>query len=366
MRLVVTGGGTGGHVYPAIAVANAWMGIGPDHDALFVGAEGGMEARAAHAAGLPFEGIAATKLPPHFGPATFRALAATLRGTLQARRALVRARPAAVVSTGGYAGAAAACAAITMRVPVVLVEPNAVAGRATRWLGRWARRVCVAFEEAAAWFPRERTIVTGAPIRAGIVSRVDEGSARAHFGLPGEGIVLLVVGGSQGARTLNQAVAGALSALPEAVAVLHQTGLTDAEEARARAAAAGLAPPRYVARTYLELADMPLAYAAASLVFCRCGASSLAEATANGLPAIMTPLPTAFADHQTANARSLVRAGGGVLLAQRDLTPERLAEIAWGIAGDRERLRAMSDASRAVGRPDAADRVARVAQEVAR
>jgi len=364
--LVVTGGGTGGHIYPAIAVANAWRRLVPESDVLFVGACDGMEARVAPQAGIRFSGIVAAKLPGRPGPRSVVALATTLRGTLQARRILARLRPSVVVSTGGYAGAAAACAALATRTPVVLVEPNAVPGRANRWLGRWVQRVCVAFEEAAAWFPRDRTTVTGAPIRPDVVSAMPERDARAHFGLPEDGWVLLVVGGSQGARALNVAAVAALPLLPTSVAMLHQTGTADADASRARAAQAGLAAPRYVARSYFESAEMPIAYAAASLVLCRCGASSLAEASANGLPAIMVPLPTAFADHQTANARALERAGAGILVPQSELTAEKLAETVRGLTDAPERLEAMRNASRAAGRPGAAEQVARIALEVAR
>lgn len=360
MRIVVTGGGSGGHIYPALAVVEALRIYDPNLEPAFVGGAQGMEARLVPPTGIPFVGVTTRKLRKLVSPSTIGVLLALARGYGEASRFLRTFRPYAVVSTGGYVAAATAIAAARLRIPVVILAPDAVPGRTNLLVSRRADRICVMFEETLAVFPADRTVLTGLPIRSGIISDVPRSVARQSLGLSHERFTVLATGGSQGAMRLNEIVRGASRLLPNAVQILHQIGEKNVE------AAGGIQKGNAtcVQKPYLDANEMPLAYRAANLTVCRCGVGSLAEAAATGLPMLMVPLPTAYADHQTRNARAMERGGGGILLPQPELTPEKLAALIEELRANPNRLTAISAASRALGRPDAADRVARIALEV--
>jgi UDP-N-acetylglucosamine--N-acetylmuramyl-(pentapeptide) pyrophosphoryl-undecaprenol N-acetylglucosamine transferase len=223
-------------------------------------------------------------------------------------------------------------------------------------VSRRATRICIMFEEARAAFPADKTVLTGLPIRAGIVSDTSQAFARESLALDPARFTILATGGSQGAQRLNEIVQAAVGMLPPGIQALHQVGAKNMETAAAR--------PGYRPVPYLDSNQIPLAYRAADLTICRCGVGSLAEAAANGLPMLMVPLPTAYADHQTYNARAMERGGAGILLPQPDLTPKRLSAAITELRDDAARREQMSSASRSLGRPDAAEQVARIALEV--
>jgi UDP-N-acetylglucosamine--N-acetylmuramyl-(pentapeptide) pyrophosphoryl-undecaprenol N-acetylglucosamine transferase len=356
VRIVVTGGGSGGHIYPALAVVEGLRGLDPNLDPVFVGGTQGMEAQVVSPTGIRFVGVTTRKLRKLASPSTIGVLLALAKGYGEASRFLREFRPQAVVSTGGYVAAATAIAAARRRIPVVILAPDAVPGRTNLLVSRRATRICIMFEEARAAFPADKTVLTGLPIRTGIVSKQSQACARESLGLDPGQFTILATGGSQGAQRLNGIVQATVSMLPPGIQLLHQVGAKNMAAAEER--------PGYIAVPYLDADQIPRAYRAADVTICRCGVGSLAEAAANGLPMLMVPLPTAYADHQTHNARAMERGGAGILLPQPDLTPEKLVSAITELHADPPRLARMSAASRSLGRPDAAERVARIAFEI--
>ena len=353
-RLAITGGGTGGHLYPGIAVAEALLTRFPDaHVRFFAGDR--LERQVLPALGWPLEVIPARPLPRRAQPSAAAALAVTLWGAAVAARHLRAFRPQAVLATGGYVAGPVGLAARLLGIPLVVQEQNVIPGLTNRLLARWARAVSAPLGVGEG-FPSGRVVVTGVPVRSGALSG-DRARAAVAYGLLPERPTVLVLGGSQGAAGLNRLVTEALThlaALP--VQVLHQTGpdhlaWVQGEVAR-RVPQAVL---RHVAVPYIDtIGD---AYAAADLVVCRSGASTLAEVTAWGLPAVLIPYPHALAGEQEANARVLAQAGAAEVYRESDLPPTRLAERLGALLQDPERRRAMGEASRRLGRPDAAERV---------
>lgn len=323
--VVFSGGGTGGHLYPALALADALVRVRPDVRPFFIGASRGVEAdilprrRAEHAL-LPVEGF-----PRGGGLAGLRALPRLGVSLLRVADLFQALRPEAVVVTGGYAGGPAGMVAGLQRIPLVLQEQNAVPGVTTRLLSLWARRVHVAFPEAVAHMPalaRKRAVVSGNPVRP--AATVDQSRARAVFGLPTGGLILLVVGGSQGSAALNRTVLDALLRVhrgelsrPEGLSLLWSTGPRHHADVAAGLAAAG-APEWVKAVPYIH--DMDQALAAADVAVSRSGAMATAELLNQGLPAILVPLPTAAADHQARNAEALAAAGAAVMAPEEGLT----------------------------------------------
>ncbi len=353
--MIFTGGGTGGHLYPALAVAEAVRVLRPATEVLFVGTPDRIEARVVPAAGWRFAAIPAEGLsrrPLQAARALGRLGAAVARALALIRRE----RPRVVLGTGGYVSAPALLAARWAGVPVVLQEQNVVPGKVNRWIARWADTVAVSFPGGEAYFPPRELLLVGNPIRREVLA-LDRAAARMALDLPAEGPVLLVTGGSQGAKRINEAVA---TLAPRILAetpwtVVHVTGPTTHDAIGA--SLAGLVGPRW--RLYAYLEQMPEAIAASDLVINRAGATTLAELTAAGKPMILVPYPGA-GGHQRLNAEAAVAAGAALELADAACTPAGLGELLMPLLADPARLAAMAAASRAQGRPDAAERLARL------
>jgi len=352
--IVLTTGGTGGHIFPALAVAEALRARCPDVDILFVGGAG-PEGELATKAGLPFVGLPAQGI---FGRG-LRALAAPwwmARAFGMAVRLLKENRPDVVAGFGGYAGFIPVAAARLMGIATAIHEQNSVPGVTNKILGRFVDRVFVTYPDESRAFPSARTVRLGNPIRGGI--------AMAAAGLRETGgRRLLVLGGSQGARAVNDAVLAILPRLLDAgVAVRLQAGRADFDRASARAAALlsgrsqAADQPKVVIENFIE--DMAEAYACADLVLARAGATTLAEVTAAGKPSLLIPFPFATHDHQTVNAAFLARSGAAEVVAQKDLPGYDLAGAVIGLLDDPARLARLGQASAASALPDAADRIA--------
>jgi UDP-N-acetylglucosamine--N-acetylmuramyl-(pentapeptide) pyrophosphoryl-undecaprenol N-acetylglucosamine transferase len=355
---VITGGGTGGHLYPGLAIAEAIRRMAPDAEILFVGAAR-LDARVVPAEGWPFRAIAGRGLPRRPSTRMLAALAVNAWGAGQALRLLWRHRPDVVVATGGYVCAPVGAAAVALGIPLVLQEQNIRPGLANRLLARWAQWVSLPHGDAAKGLRARRVELTGVPLRRRALEG-DRARALARWRLESGRLTLLVLGGSQGAHSLNKATARLADLLmyEERLQILHQTGTADlawVREAIGHREHVGPPAIRHVASAFLDpIGD---AYACADLVLCRAGASTLAEVTAWGLPAIVVPYPHA-GGHQEDNAAILVRAGAALRVADADLAGARLAELVGALLADPARRGAMARASRALGHPDAAERVA--------
>jgi UDP-N-acetylglucosamine--N-acetylmuramyl-(pentapeptide) pyrophosphoryl-undecaprenol N-acetylglucosamine transferase len=350
MKLMILAGGTGGHVYPALAVADYLRTRG--HQIVWMGAPDSFEARVVGAQGIPMRYIRVAGLR---GKGVMRLLAAPLqllRALLQAARAIREERPDAVLGMGGFVAGPGGVASWLLRRPLLIHEQNAAPGLTNRWLARIARIVLEAFPGS---LPNARTI--GNPVRRGFAELPPAPQRLEHDGPPR----LLVVGGSQGARALNEQVPQALALLApvERPDVRHQAGRT-LDVAQRAYAAAGVE-----ARIDAFIDDMPAAMAWADLVVCRAGASTVAELSAAGCASLLVPFPHAVDDHQTRNAEYLLRAGAAALLPEREVTPAQLAALLRELLGDRLRLRRMGEAARAAAWPDATERIAVACLEAA-
>lgn len=349
------GGGTGGHLTPGLSVAEEIKRRLPEARLVFAGTGRFGEREWVLRHGFDF--VQSSSAPWGLGPVRApRFFARNAAGFLASLVGQARLAPRAVIGLGGYGSLAPGVAAVAMMRPLVLLEQNAVPGKANRVLSRWAREVYCAWEESASGLRRpERAIATGNPIRRALRERETTGAAE-RFGLDPEKQTLFVMGGSQGAAAVNRSVVGALEGLrgcADWLQVLHATGQPTFEEVRAAYQTSGI---RHCVTPFIQ--DMASAYAVADLVLCRAGGTSLAEITDAGLPSVLIPLPIAAHDHQSANARLVEQAGAAVAVGQDALTPEGTAGLVREILGDSERLEAMSAASRRVGRPEAAETVA--------
>jgi UDP-N-acetylglucosamine--N-acetylmuramyl-(pentapeptide) pyrophosphoryl-undecaprenol N-acetylglucosamine transferase len=359
MRVLLAGGGTAGHTSPLLATADALRRLAPDVEVTCLGTSRGLETRVVPAAGYPLELVPPVPLPRRPGVDLLK-VPGRLRGAVRETAAVLdRVRPDVVVGYGGYVSVPAYLAARRRRLPIVVHEQNSVPGIANKLGARLATRVAVSFPET----PLPGAEYVGLPIRT-MISRLDRpalrAEARASFGLDPERPTLLVTGGSQGARRLNQAVSGAAVELAAAgVQVLHAQGKHGgAEPAPARAGDAPSGPSvPYVVVDYIDRMD--LAYAAADLVVCRAGANSVTEAAAVGLPAVYVPLPIGNGE-QEHNARPVVDAGGGLLVPDAEVTSSWVAATVPALATDPERLAAMGAAASALVPRDADEALARI------
>ncbi|MFN3761576.1 MAG: UDP-N-acetylglucosamine--N-acetylmuramyl-(pentapeptide) pyrophosphoryl-undecaprenol N-acetylglucosamine transferase [Anaerolineae bacterium] len=373
MFLWMAGGGTGGHVYPGLAVLQALKEMGPV-EVLYVGGQGSVEERLVARAGLPFAGIPAGGL---HGLAPWRAarnLVRLARGFLAALRLGRRRRPDALFVTGGYASVPVALAARVLRVPILLYLPDIEPGLAVRFIARLATRIGATVEDSRAFLPAHKVVVTGYPVRPEFAG-IERTAAREALGLPDGERVLLVFGGSTGARSINQAVIENLEALLEVAHVVHVTGERDWRwvESSARllgphptpsgfaatgggAAAGGGGGVRYHPYPYLHGAAMGQALAAADLAVCRAGASTLGELPYFGLPAVLVPYPYAWR-YQRVNARWLASRGAAVVLEDAHLK-EELVPTVRSLLEDPARLARMREQALALARPDAAKSLA--------
>lgn len=356
-KMVIAAGGTGGHISPALAIAEHLARVEPECRMEFVCGTRPVELAIYQKAGV--EPVVMDIRPLSRGlrglPVNlFRLLRAlrTARGYLRVER------PDMVLGMGGYVCVPVVVGAVGQGIPTMIHEQNAVAGRANRWLGRRVRAIACAYEAAAGAFPASKCRVTGNPVRTAFVGG-DRGEALARWNLASEVPILLIFGGSQGARRLNEIVLDTLGPLDGAAADFGGLQLVwicgennfDALNERIR----NVSWDHLAIRLVPFVREMGLAYAAADLAVTRAGAMTLAEITANGIPAIVVPFPGATAGHQRLNARPLAKAGAALLVAEQDLHGGRLARELSALFSDRSRLEVMSRASRRLGRPGAAE-----------
>jgi UDP-N-acetylglucosamine--N-acetylmuramyl-(pentapeptide) pyrophosphoryl-undecaprenol N-acetylglucosamine transferase len=355
VKVLFAGGGTGGHLYPALAIADHLRRHRSNVECAFVGSTHGLESRLVPQNGFVLHTIPGSGFRRMGLVGRLRFFVSFAGGLASSLRLVQRFAPDVVVATGGYASLAAGLAAAILRRPLVVQEQNSIPGLANRLLGRLAREVHVAFRGCERYF-RRPVHLTGNPLRDEIVH-----PPPPLAGLPAGVPVVLVIGGSRGARSINTAIAAAIPYVAATTRVhwLWQTGELD----YSRLAPDWQAAPDVRLRAYFD--DVAAALVAATLLVCRAGAMTLAEITALGKPAILVPFPGAVDDHQTANARELVEAGAAVLLPDSELSGERLAREVRTLLADPERLARMRQASLGLARPRATeDLVAAIERQV--
>ncbi|MDN5346814.1 MAG: UDP-N-acetylglucosamine--N-acetylmuramyl-(pentapeptide) pyrophosphoryl-undecaprenol [Clostridia bacterium] len=363
MRFLVTGGGTGGHVYPALAIARGLREAVSGAEILYVGTKKGLEARVVPQAGFNFTTITVEGFERRLFWRNIPRLGRLAVGLAQALAILRRFRPGVVVGTGGYVCGPVCLAAAFLKIPLVLHEQNAHPGLTNRVLAQFARTVCLTFAEATHRLPRRpEIVVTGLPVRSEILqTSADEG--RRFFNFRPDQTVLLATGGSQGAKSLNEAMLPVIREVARRpdIALIHLTGQNGYEAVRHEVEKAGI---RLDANGNIRLLpylyEMEYALAASDLVIGRAGASFLAEITARGLPAILIPYPYAAANHQEHNARFLARKGAAMVIPDRELRGHRLWEAVQRLLEDRQKLAAMAVASAALGKPRALEEIIKV------
>ncbi len=347
---VMAGGGTGGHVIPALAVARELRARG--HSARFIGTRRGMESKLVPAENFPIEWIEIGGLKRVGLQRTLSTLAELPWSVWQAARMLDRAKPAAVFSMGGFVAGPVLLAALWKRVPVVVMEPNAVPGFTHRKLARFVARALVSFPETARWFPEGRTEVTGMPVREEFFAVPPKP--------PGKVLTVLITGGSQGSRALNQAVEESWPIWKFPVRLVHQTGAPSFEEIAPRFRAS-----KVEGEILPFIEDMPRVFTEADLVVSRAGMGAVSELAAAGKPSILVPLPTASDQHQLRNAEALEKAGAARLIDQSQFTGARLVEEVTRLANQAGALEKMGEAARSFGRAGAAKRAAEILESMA-
>jgi len=362
MRVAIAGGGTGGHLFPGLAVAEEFRARREDVEVIFIGTEKGLEARV-----IPREGYAIKLLKSEgvLGKSFLRQIAALFRAGMAILTSMTffrEARPDIVIGTGGYVSVGPIVAARLMTIPVLLMEQNMVPGLANRMLSKIAEVVAVTYHESAAYFGRGKAVRAGNPIRKSVL-KGDRERGMDLFSLDPDKLTFLVLGGSSGALKLNEAMAGALGGLlgaRDGIQFLHQTGQHDFERIKKSYREMG-----FNAMVVPFIHQMAEAYAVADVVISRAGATTLAELTALGKPMLLVPYPHA-AGHQEFNARKVVEVGGARLLKERELTADVMASHIRELYGSEELRGEMRRQSRTLGRTDAASRVVDLAVSIMR
>jgi len=349
-RFHFAGGGTAGHLFPALAIANEIKQRFPEAEITFWGTRRGIEAKILPTTNFTLEFIPVRGFQRRLSLRNLFFPFALVASFVKVFRSLLVKRPKAVIGTGGYVSGPVAFTAWLLRIPVFIQEQNSYPGVTTRLLARIAKRVYVSFEVSKEYFRnREKLRVTGNPVRADIC-RASRNEAFRKFGFSPEQPVLFVFGGSQGARRINQLMADILPVLLEktSLQILWSTGPSDYDEIRGKTAA----DTRVKLFDFIK--DMPDAYAVSSLIVSRSGATTLAELAACGLPSVLIPYPYATGGHQVFNARSFESEGAAVCLLEKNLMPESLAQVIQELLGNPEKLQAMAKAAKKLAKPDAA------------
>jgi UDP-N-acetylglucosamine--N-acetylmuramyl-(pentapeptide) pyrophosphoryl-undecaprenol N-acetylglucosamine transferase len=354
MKLLIAGGGTGGHLFPGMAVAEEFLARDPANEVLFVGTERGIETRAVPAAGHRLELISAAGIRGKGIFSQFKGAAMMIYGYAQSRKILKAFRPDMVLGVGGYASLPMVLAARGMQIPRFIHEQNAIPGMTNKVLARFADQVFITLEESARFFPEASTLVTGNPLRSQILEMAEQ--IRSGQGTTdtdnGQRFRLFVFGGSQGAHAINTAMMAALPGLSDLAGrldICHQTGENDFPAVRDAYRESGM-----TATAHPFIGDMAAEYRKADLIICRAGATTIAEVTACGKACVFIPFPHAVDDHQRRNAEALLKKQACLMLLERELSGERLAATIREALDGRDMLRKMGTAAFGLARLDAA------------
>lgn len=356
LRIIISGGGTGGHIFPAVSIANALKAKRPDARILFVGALGRMEMQRVPAAGYDIVGLPVCGFDRKHLWRNIAVLWKLAKSQLKARRIIKEFRPQVAVGVGGYASGPTLKVAGMMGIPTLIQEQNSYAGVTNKLLAQKAEKICVAYEGMERFFPARKIIMTGNPVRQDLLDRqTDRSEAVRSFGLDPEKKTILIIGGSLGARTINQCVLSHLDLIRSSgVQFIWQTGKIYIDDARRRVAEAGELPMLHVTDF---ISRMDLAYSAADLVISRAGAGSISEFCLLRKPVVLVPSPNVAEDHQTKNALALVDKGAALYVKDSE-AQEKMLATAIDAVNDAPRLRTLSENIAKLAFYNSADRIA--------
>jgi UDP-N-acetylglucosamine--N-acetylmuramyl-(pentapeptide) pyrophosphoryl-undecaprenol N-acetylglucosamine transferase len=352
-RLIVSGGGTGGHIFPAIAIADAFKRRHPDAEILFVGAKGKMEMERVPKAGYPIEGLWISGFKRELSIDNLSFPFKLISSLCKAKKILKKFKPDMVVGVGGFASGPIMRKATKLNIPVVIQEQNSFPGVTNKIVAPKAAKICVAYENMEKWFPKEKIVLTGNPLRNNVVStegKHDEGAR--FFGLDPQKPIILLVGGSQGALGINKGISAKLVMFKDVdCQMIWQTGKHYVEQAQKEVEELGLSER---VKPVVFIDRMDLAYACADVVISRAGAMSISELSLVGKAVVFVPLPTAAEDHQTKNAMSLVEKDAAMIV-KNDETPEKLIPTVFALLNDKEKICKMQENIAKFARPNAAE-----------
>ncbi len=355
MKFIISGGGTGGHIYPAIAIANELKALHPTSEILFVGAKGRMEMEKVPQAGYPIEGLWISGIQRKLTLQNLSFPLKVMSSVLDARKIILRFRPDAVIGVGGYASGPLLYAATQLKIPALIQEQNSFAGLTNKWLAKKVQKICVAYSGMERFFPSDKILLTGNPVRSDILDLKDKRPvAFDFFKLKPEKPTVLVVGGSQGSRSINQAISLHLNKFVENdVQLIWQTGKNSFEETESNQI--HLQNP-LIHRTEF-IYKMDLGYAAADVVISRAGALSVSELCIAGKPTVFVPLPSAAEDHQSKNALSLVNENAALLVKDENAKTE-VVEQALALLKDENKRKLFSNNLQTLAKPNATRQIA--------
>lgn len=366
MRILLAGGGTGGHIYPALAIAERLKNLHPECEVLYVGTEKGLENRIVPQRGIPFQTIAVEGLPRKLTPALAKAVGKAAEGCLEARKIVKQFGPDLVIGTGGYVCGPVVLAARMAGIPAMIHEQNAFPGVTNKLLAHFVNEIMVNFQASEQYFVhKDRIRVTGLPVRQEVLNTKRQAGLE-YFGFSPEKTTLLVSGGSRGARSLNRAMAAAYPELVrhKELQILHLTGAADYEDTLKAIAGKQIVladHPQIQIKPYLD--EMQYGLAAADFCVGRAGATFLAEITACGLPGILIPYPYAAENHQEYNAKALVDQNAAVMILDRDLTGKLLSQNILDLYQHGEKRAQMAECARSAGKRDALDQIIRLVEQ---
>lgn len=360
MRIILTGGGTGGHLFPLIAVARKVKEkLGPDVEFLYIGSGVAIEREVMEKEGIAVKNVQSGKLRRYFSFSNIVDVFKLPIGFVQSLWILLRFMPDAVFSKGGYASVPVVIAAWIYRIPVLIHESDAVAGLANRFSAKFAKRIAVSYPSAKKYFAQEKTAVVGNPVRENVIGG-DPAAGRAQFSISESRPTILVLGGSQGAQIINDAIVKILPQLLQKSQVIHQTGKLNYEKVVHQAAEYGIKAGRegYVPVAFLDSEMLRSAFAVCDAIVSRAGANSISEIAANGKPAILIPLETAANDHQRMNAYDISKIGGASVLEESNLGQHILMQEIERILNDKDLAKNMAEKMKTFYHPNADEVIA--------
>lgn len=362
MRIILTGGGTGGHIYPALAFIKYIKEAEPNSEILYVGTERGLESKIVPAAGIAFKTVDVQGFKRSLSLDNFRTIAKFLTSTQAAKKIIKDFKPDVVVGTGGYVAGPVLYAAETLHIPTLIHEQNSIPGITNKFLSKRVTKIAVAFEAAKAYFPAEKTVFAGNPRAQEVAHLQATDILTTEYGLQKGKKTVVIFGGSRGAMTINEAFKKALPLFEkEDFQVVYASGQIYYDEDQA-IFDAYKESKNIAIRPYIS--NMLDVFAASDLVLCRAGATTIAEVTALGLPTIFVPSPNVTADHQTKNAQALVDIHAAKMIRDTELTGDLMVSTIRDIFADEENYQTMSDNSRKAGVPDASDRLYQLVKEI--